>query len=172
MMLAGGHPNSLGRTEEIVEIVLGEPERMAELYDCYFSDDEVVRLRTSSACKRVFKARPDWFAEYADRLLSEIAAIDQPSAKWTLAQLFLEHQKRLTPDQRARATEVLIRNLHEEEDWIALNMSMKTLERWVRDDPEITPRIEVRVRSLADDRRKSVANGARKLLNAMGVSPL
>lgn len=171
-MLTGGHPNSLGRTLDVVEIVLDKPSRMEELYQCYFSDDEIVRLRTSNACRRVFKERPDWFETYADRFIGEIAQIDQPSAKWTLAQLFLEHQRRLTPEQRAEATEILIRTLHEEDDWIALNMAMKTLERWVKQDAAIIPRIEIRARALGDDRRKSVANGARKLLNAMDVSPL
>lgn len=83
-MLTGGHPNSLGRT---LEVVLETPDRMEELYQCYFSDDEIVRLRTSSSIKRVFHTHPEWFDEYADRLLSEISQIDQPSTKWTLAQL-------------------------------------------------------------------------------------
>jgi len=172
LMLTGGHPNSLGRTLEVVAAVLDTPDQMEELYQCFFGDDEIVRLRAANAIRRVFKDRPDWFSSYADRLLGEIAAIDQPSTKWTLAQLFLEHQKSLTPDQRTRAIEVLIANLHSEDDWIAVNMTMKTLERWVKHEPAIIPRIEVRTRALADDRRKSVANGARKLLKAMDVSPL
>ncbi|MEM8540860.1 MAG: hypothetical protein AAGF25_07880, partial [Pseudomonadota bacterium] len=64
-MLTGGHPNSLGRTLEVVELVLASPDRMEELYQCYFSEGEIVRLRTSNAIRRVFKAHPEWFAEYA-----------------------------------------------------------------------------------------------------------
>lgn len=52
-MLSGGHPNSLGRTVEVVAKVLERPERFEELFRCYQSDDAVVRLRTSSAMKRV-----------------------------------------------------------------------------------------------------------------------
>ena len=52
-MLTGGHPSSLGRTVEVVETVLDNPERLAELYNCYFTIDEVVRLRTSNAMKRL-----------------------------------------------------------------------------------------------------------------------
>ena len=52
-MLTGGHPNSLGRTEEVVDLVLAEQERLSDLYSCYFSADEIVRLRVSSAMKRV-----------------------------------------------------------------------------------------------------------------------
>ena len=50
--LSGGHPNSLGDTVKVVEEVLKQPKRFKELFDCYLSDDEVVRLRTSNAMKR------------------------------------------------------------------------------------------------------------------------
>ena len=51
-MLSGGHPNSLGRTLEVVQIILSEPDKLDELYSCYSSSDEVVRLRTSSVFKK------------------------------------------------------------------------------------------------------------------------
>ena len=57
-MLTGGHPNSLGRTLEVVESVMSDRERLEDLYNCYFSEDEVVRLRTSNAIKRVTKEHP------------------------------------------------------------------------------------------------------------------
>ena len=38
-MLTGGHPNSLGRTKEVVEIVLADHSRFEELYRCYTSVD-------------------------------------------------------------------------------------------------------------------------------------
>lgn len=171
-MLAGGHPNSLGRTVEVVDLVLADPARLEELYQCYFSPDPVVRLRTSNSLKRCFASHPEWFPIYADRLLSEITKIDQASTRWTLAQLWLEHRKALTPEQYQLARDTLIDNLFDQDDWIVLNMSMKTLCTFVKTDPSITPRIEMRVRDLFTDRRKSVAKGAAKLLKAMGLSLL
>ena len=50
----------MGRTLEVVEAVLASPDRMEELYQSYFSDDEIVRLRTSSSIKRVFHTHPEW----------------------------------------------------------------------------------------------------------------
>ena len=41
-MLTGGHPNSLGRTVGVVEIVLANPARLGEPYACYQSNDKVV----------------------------------------------------------------------------------------------------------------------------------
>ncbi|MEM8542128.1 MAG: hypothetical protein AAGF25_14325, partial [Pseudomonadota bacterium] len=83
------------------------------------------------------------------------------------AQLWLEHKKRLTPEQKVSAGKNLIKTLHEEDDWIALNMSMKTLERFVKDDPSLIPSIADRTREIAHDPRRSVSKGALKLLAAM-----
>ncbi|MEO0543681.1 MAG: hypothetical protein AAFY99_07670 [Pseudomonadota bacterium] len=171
-MLVEGKPNSLGRTIEVVDMVLCEPDRCEELFACWNADDEWVRMRAANGMKRVFKERPEWFDRYIDRMLTEIAGSSQPSARWTLSQLWLEHRKRLTSDQQKAATEYLIRTLSDHDDWIVLNMTMKTLQTYVRDDASIVPRIELRVRMLSEDRRKSVANGARKLLATMGLSAL
>jgi hypothetical protein len=76
-MLTGGHPNSLGTTIEVVKLVLVEPTRLSELYNCYFSTDEIVRLRTSNAVKRISLENPEWLIPYIDKLISEISKIDQ-----------------------------------------------------------------------------------------------
>jgi hypothetical protein len=36
-MLTGGHPNSLGRTIEVVDMVLANSTRLLDLYNCYFT---------------------------------------------------------------------------------------------------------------------------------------
>ena len=33
VMLKGGHPNSLGRTVEVVDIVLANPDKLEDLYN-------------------------------------------------------------------------------------------------------------------------------------------
>jgi hypothetical protein len=75
--LTGGHPNSLGNTIEVVADVLAHPERIEELYQCYFSEDEVVRLRVSNAMKRLARANGDLLFPYLDRFLKDISKIDQ-----------------------------------------------------------------------------------------------
>ena len=75
-MLTGGHPNSLGRTIEVVDGVLVDPQRMTELFNCYQSEDEVVRLRVSNALRRVQAERPDLLIPFIDRLIEEIGQLD------------------------------------------------------------------------------------------------
>ena len=163
-MLTGGHPNSLGRTVEVVDLILADRSRLAELYQCYFSSDEVVRLRVSSAFKRVTTAHPDWTMDYMDRLQSEIAAIDQASTQWTMAILFDLTRSLLSPDQTVRALEIMKRNLSEHEDWIVLNTTMNVLSDWAKDDAALKSWMEPHLQRLAKDPRKSVSKKAQKFL--------
>lgn len=159
-MLTGGHPNSLGRTVEVVDVVLADPARFHELFGCYESADAVVRLRTSSAIKRVAEARPDLIDPYLDRLISEVGALDQASAQWTLAQLFLRLEARLSADQRKAAQALMQRNLSERHDWIVLNTTMETLSAWAKADPALADWLGPEFERLSRDPRKSVARRA------------
>jgi hypothetical protein len=167
-MLTGGHPNSLGRTEEVADAVLSDRSRLEDLYRCYFSSDEVVRLRVSSALKRVTIAQPEWVVAIMDRLQTEIAAIDQASTQWTLALIFDMTVERLSAEQRARAIEIMQHNIATNDDWIVLNNSMKVLGRWATDDADLARWLLPHAVRLADDSRKSVASNAAKLLAAFG----
>lgn len=166
-MLTGGHPNSLGRTEEVVDLVLGDEARMAELFACYQSADEVVRLRTSSAMKRVQAARPDLIVPYYDRLIEEIGALDQASAQWTLAILFDVGRGDMTDQQLERAKGIVKQNLAEHHDWIVLNTSMDVLTRWARDDNSLRGWLTPHLERLSRDSRKSVSKRAEKSLKAL-----
>ena len=163
--LSGGHPNSLGRTLDVVDAVLADRSRLDELYQCYFSNDEVVRLRVSSAMKRVTIEHPDWTMDFIDGLQSDIAAIDQASTQWTLALLFDLLVDHLSPAQHARATEIMKDNLANHSDWIVLNNSMKVLGKWAETDPGLEQWLLPQARRLVDDSRTSVAGNARKLLD-------
>lgn len=163
-MLTGGHPNSLGRTVEVVDLILADRSRLAELYQCYFSSDEVVRLRVSSAFKRVTTAHPDWTMDYMDGLQSEIAAIDQASTQWTIAILFDLTRTLLSADQTARALEIMKGNLSEHDDWIVLNTTMNVLSDWAKDDAALKVWMEPHLQRLAKDPRKSVSKKAQKFL--------
>lgn len=165
--LTGGHPNSLGNTEEVVDDILSGKVELEELYQCYFSTDEVVRLRVSSAMKRVCKAKREWVVPYIDKLLHGIASIDQASTQWTLAQLFLLLQNEMSPKQKAAAQAHLKSNLKNHNDWIVLNTTMETLLHWSKDDAKLARWLRPEFERLALDPRKSVAKRATKYTAAL-----
>ncbi len=163
-MLTGGHPNSLGRTIEVVDIVLANPERFDELYRCYRSEDEVVRLRVSNAMRRVEAERHDLLVPYIDSFIEEIGSLDQPSAQWTLAKLFEALRPDMNAAQEEQALAIMKRNLAEHSDWIVLNNSMEALFAWSSDDPDLRAWLRPHLDRLTQDKRKSVASRAAKLI--------
>ena len=167
-MLTGGHPNSLGRTLEVVGLVLADTRRMDELFDCYTSADEVVRLRVSNAMRRVQAERPDLILPYIDRLIGEIGALDQPSAQWTLPKLFAGAARDMTDDQRARARALVQRNLADHDDWIVLNNSIEYLAALADDDGNLRKWLIPHLQRLTAETRKSVARRAEKAVKALG----
>ena len=161
--LKGGHPTSLGNTVEVVEEVLAEPSYFNELFECYFSDDEVVRLRVSNAMKRICRAEKPILVPYIDRLLDEISQIDQASTKWTLANLFALLQKDMTTEHLAKAKTIMKDNLAHHNDWIVLNNTMETLGTWAKKDEELKKWIIPHLERLEKDERKSVRKRAKKI---------
>ncbi|MEL6254366.1 MAG: hypothetical protein AAFR87_20325 [Bacteroidota bacterium] len=165
--LMGGHPNSLGNTVEVVEEVLADGNRFDELFKCYFSKDEVVRLRVSNAMKRIVKERKDLLIPYIDRFLTEIAEIDQASTQWTLANLFDSLSKELTEEQYQAAQKIMQHNLAHHQDWIVLNTSMATLAKWAKKDEKLRRWMIPHLERLALDERKSVSGRSQKLLKQL-----
>jgi hypothetical protein len=110
-MLTGGHPNSLGQTIEVVNLVLADPSKLADLYSCYFSTNETVRLRTSNGIKPISKEKSEWLIPYIDGLIAEIAKIPQASSQWTITELFLTLTDLMSVAQKIKARQILQRNL-------------------------------------------------------------
>lgn len=165
--LKGGHPNSLGNTIEVVNEVLAENDLFNELFNCYFSNDEVVRLRTSNAMKRICKAKKSILIPYIDRFLTDIAQIDQASTQWTLSQLFGMLDKDMTKNQIEQAKEIMKNNLLNHNDWIVLNQTMDTLTKWAKNDVDLKDWIKPHLERLTADERKSVSGRAKKMIEKL-----
>ena len=162
-MLSGGHHNSLGRTVEVVDIILGDKGALDALFACYDSPDETVRLRTSSAFKRVFRAHPDWFIDYVDRFHDRIPRLGQPSAEWTLSQIHLDCFDMLSPAQIKTATKIAKSQLEQSHDWIVLIQTMYLFKHIVTVIPEERPWFVSQLERLSQDKRASVSKKARTL---------
>ena len=166
-ILKGGHPNSLGKTVEVVETVLTNPERFEELFQCYSSDDEVVRFRTSNAMKRICKERKELLIPHIDRILEELPEINQASAQWTLAQLSNMLDSDMAKSQLEKAKKLLKNNLVGSNDWIVLNLTMEVLAKWSKKDCKLLKWLTPYLKSLSRDERKSVSKRAQKYLRAL-----
>jgi hypothetical protein len=167
-MLSGGHPNSLGQTLDVVAAVSATPQRLRELIDTFASADAVVRLRVSSALKRLSRLDQDLFARHLDYYLDAIEGLDQPSAQWTRAQIALEMDAILTSSQRERLTRALREQLERSGDWIVIAQTLKTLVAWAADDARLAKWLLPHAERHAKDTRKTVSSVARRALQNLG----
>lgn len=166
-MLTGGHPNSLGKTEEVTELVLADKAQLEDLWDCYESEDEVVRLRVSSALKRIAKAQPKWIHNKFDDFVKLSDNLKQPSFQWSFAQIMLWIDELLDDNQRKKVIEILKNILQNTDDWIVLNMTMETLTSYAKKDAESKAWLLPHLERLLKDKRQSVAKRARTYIEEL-----
>lgn len=162
-MLAVGKINSLGRTQEAVDIVLSDASRLPELYKCLFESDEWLRMRAGDALEKVCREKPDWFKNYLPKLFTEMAKIDQPSVQWHLAQMLGEID--LNKDYQQKANELLQRNVETTDvDWIVSANSLITLVQFAK-QRKIDARIVKRLLRIQNKHKSgAVRKKATKLL--------
>ena len=166
-MLSIGRANALGRTPEVVEAVLADPRRLDELLSCYDRPEEGVRLRASNALKRIERARPAVIADRAADVLEALMRTDQPSARWTLAQLALRLGDAMGPGLRNRTLQAMKEGLEGSDDWIVLTQTVATLSAWAGRDPVLLRWLRPRLERLSADHRKAISGRARKALDAL-----
>lgn len=166
-VLRGGHRNSLGRTEEVVGIVLADHGRLEELFAGLADPDEVVRMRVGDALEKVCRVRPAWFLDHVDRLVGELGQIQQPSVQWHVAQMLQHLRSDLSDDQAQQATALLQRNLSTSTDWILLNVTMDVLAEWANRDVALACWLAPELERLRHDERRSVAKRAAKRLSGL-----
>lgn len=167
--LSGGSARSLGDTEAVVAEVLADPGLVSELLGCVLDADEIVRMRASDALEKVARVRSDPLAPYAERLLTQVAEIDQPSVRWHLAQLLAEVP--LDAGQRSRALRLLRWMLAEESDWIVLTCAMSAATDLALASGDVPDWLVPGLDRHRGDPRKAVAKRAARQLARLGVTP-
>lgn len=131
MLLEDGKKNSLGRVNDVVEIVLNDQSKLSELYKTIFHEDAWVRMRAIDAFEKVCRVHPEWIELYIDTIQMELSKSTQASIQWHIAQIYGEVA--LTKDQKSRAIEWLSTILNSKEtDWIVAANAMTTLAGFVR----------------------------------------
>jgi hypothetical protein len=161
-MLAGGNPRTLGKAEETVAIVLANPRRLNELFECIFSTNEIVRMRAADALEKACRQQPSLFEPYVPRLLNEVSKIHQPSVQWHLAQILAEVP--LERNERATAVRLLKGNLSQSKDWIVITCTMQSLVVFAQQDSRLRKWFVDVLRDFKTSEYKSIATRARKLL--------
>lgn len=162
-MLAGGNPRTLGKTEEVIKLVLAQRALLNELFNCLFLADEVVRMRASDALEKICRQKTGWLVPYKEKLLNEVPKIRQASVQWHLAQILSEIE--LSPREQARAITLLKNNLQTMDDWIVTNLTLESLATFARKKALNHEEFVAILGRYQQSNHKSVVSRSNKLLN-------
>lgn len=165
MLAAGGKTNSLGRVNEVIEIVLQDKSRLSELYECVLDEDAWIRMRAADGLEKICRVHPDWLIPYVDKF-AELTTSTQPSIQWHLAQMYGEID--LTNGQKRFAISWLKQLVSSKEvDWIVAANSMDTLVKFTKagsiPKSEMISLLEIQ----RHHKSKAVVRRADKLINEL-----
>ena len=159
--------NSLGCTEEVVDIVLRNPKRLDELYEIFFQPNEWARMRAASSFKRIWRADPELFEPYKQRWIDDVSKIKQASLNWTFSQMCTDLGDTLDSKQRTKCKARMKKYLETNDDWIVQNTTIEALGEWARDDKRLATWLKPELKRLSKLDKKSVAKRANKYLEAL-----
>jgi hypothetical protein len=104
-MLKGGDRRSIGKSNQIAKLVLSDPKRFAELLECLWDENPIVRMRAADAAEKVAVARPELLKPHKQKLLGLLAEAEQIELRWHLA--LMVPRLELSGAERERAATAL-----------------------------------------------------------------
>jgi hypothetical protein len=104
-MLAPGKCLDPGRVWEVVELVHGNPRKLAQLIECLWCDDPAIASRAADALERLTRERPQQAQRWKDALLGLLADTTEKKVRWNLA-LVIPRLKLTVPECR-RVAQIL-----------------------------------------------------------------
>ena len=117
--LSVGPWHAEGFAGEVAEIVLRQPGRFDELFECLLSSDKGISKRASYALTLVCEQRPDLFQPYKEVLFDELVRQDKWFVRYRLCQIL--PQLKLNSSDITRAAELF--QILTEDPRIALSVS-------------------------------------------------
>lgn len=105
VVLRGGDRRSIGRSNEVVKLVLRTPGRFAELMDCLWGEDPIIRMRAADVAEKVSAFKPELLKTHKAELLGLLVEANQIELLWHLAQMVARLP--LNAAERRRAAEAL-----------------------------------------------------------------
>lgn len=139
-MLDGSDRRSIGRSNQVVRLVLKDPRRFGELMACLWSEYPVIRLRAADAAEKVSAKRPELLQPYKSELLGLLAETQQIELRWHLAQMV--PRLRLTAPERRRAAAALQSYL-EDRSSIVKTFALQALADLARNDAVLRRKVHL-----------------------------
>ena len=86
-LLIIGDMRTTGKSEEVVGLVLSNPQLFKDVINAILVDDPGIRMRASDVAEKITRTHPEWLEPYKKLFLEVISTIDQKEVRWHTAQM-------------------------------------------------------------------------------------
>ena len=150
-LLTGNDLRSIGKSNEVVQLVTSDPLLFDEVFDGIFHDDKVVRARCADAVEKVAVRFPNMIQKKKSIILKNLNKFEQKEVIWHIA-LMIGYLK-LTPKELVKAFNSLYKWLNTSDSIIVKVACMQSLATHAMKNKKL-------LKSVRDEIQKQMLTGA------------
>src|ERR1700722_514142 len=159
--LRGGDRRSLGRANQIADLVSKNPSLFPQLIAGLWSEDPIVCMRSADAAEKVTRNHPRLLQPYKKELLGLMAEAQQIELRWHLCAIAI----RLTLNAQERQTVItLLHRYLEGRSSIVKTFALQALADLAQDDSETRAEVNEILHSAARSGTPAMKARSRKLI--------
>jgi len=162
--LQGGDRRSIGKVDEVVDLVLGSPPLFEELINGLFADDPVIRMRTADAVEKITLKKPDLLHPHKKKLIRLAGDTEQQEVRWHMAQIL--PRLILKSDDRKTIVEIFFTYLNDKSK-IVVTFALQALADFAAEDKKLRPRVIRVLEGLNETGSPAIKSRGRKLLERL-----
>ncbi len=122
--LKGGDRRSIGKSNEVVAMVLKDPGLFDDLFSGLAAADPVIQMRSADAAEKVTAVHPEYLLPYKESLLEFFVNVEQAEVRWHVAPMLA--RLRLSKSEQAAVIDVLTGYMNDRSS-IVKTMAMQAL---------------------------------------------
>ncbi|MEW6652187.1 MAG: hypothetical protein AB1394_01835 [Bacteroidota bacterium] len=149
-LLKGNDLRSIGKANEVVEIVTSDPELFDEIFNGIFHDDKVIRARCADAVEKTARKFPEYIQKKKNIIFKNLKSFHQKEVIWHIASML--GMLELTPKESKTAMSQIYKWLNEQNSIIVRVMCMQTLADFALRDKKL-------IKSVREEIEKQMING-------------
>lgn len=162
--LQGGDRRSIGKVDEVVDLVLGSPPLFEELINGLFADDPVIRMRTADTVEKITLEKPDLLHPHKKKLIRLAGDTEQQEVRWHMAQIL--PRLILKSDDRKTIVEIFFAYLNDKSK-IVVTFALQALADFAAEDKKLRPRVIRVLEGLNETGSPAIKSRGRKLLERL-----
>ena len=168
-LLQGGDRRSIGRSNEVVALVLEKPKLFDVLISGMSLNNPLVCMRCADAAEKVSVLHPEYLWPHKHRLIEDYSRIEQKEVRWHVATMLARLP--LTAKEQKRVIEILLSYTNDRSS-IVKTFAMQGLADLARREAKLKPLVRRHIEELRIIGTPAMRARGRRLLSELGQNAI